>query len=187
MDHIWELVRNSKGHTGSDLEVHLEGTAALLEEWGQRESVRLAGLYHAVYGNPGGRSAICSPDVKALASRIGEEAEFLVRIWAVLDRSRLRKMVYSFKAGDEPIQLASHTGESLDVSRQQYVDLAHIHVANLIEVASRTNMSLNDKLLRLHPALSKEAYACLKAHYPEGWRFLIQKLQARCRESLRRL
>lgn len=176
MNQIWEQVLNSKEHTGTTLATHLEGTAALLDEWGQRESVILAGLYHAVYGNPGGRAAICSQNDPELASEIGEEAEDLVRLWAILDRSSLTQAAYSYVAGEEPIMLASHAGDSLAVSRQQYRDLAHIQAANSIEVATRTK-SVNFNLQKLHPALSAAASSRLKNFAPGTWHILVLKLR----------
>jgi Domain of unknown function (DUF6817) len=180
VSHIWEQVLNSKGHTGTTLKTHLEGTAALLEEWGQRQSVELAGRYHAVYGNPGGRTAICSQIDTDLVREIGDEAEYLVRLWSVLDRGSLTRAICAFTSGVEPIVLASNSGGLLEVNRQEYADLAHIQVANSLEVATRTG-SVNYSLQKLHPVLSPEASSRLTKYYPGKWRILMLRLRPHTR------
>ena len=156
MTSIWEKVRRARDHTGTTFEEHLTGTAEILHEWGQRISVVQAGRYHAVYGNPHGRDAICSADSSELADEIGEEAEKLVRLWAVVDRNSLPRSASAFKAGHDPILLISHTKEKVTVSRQQYIDLAHIQVANEIEIAKRHN-GVARMLKKLRPVLCSSA------------------------------
>ncbi len=158
----------------------------LLDLWDQRDSVKLAGRYHAVYGDPGGRGSICSPEEPDLVELIGEEAENLVQLWSVLERNSLTRAIDAFVRGKKQIILVSHTGEPLVVSRQQYQDLAHIQVANSIEVAQRSN-TVNYNLQKLHPALSPKASAFLERYYPGKWRMLRLRPVARFRQLLKQI
>jgi uncharacterized protein (TIGR00369 family) len=79
---------NEMSHPGGTLLAHLERVHALLEEWGARPVVRLAGLCHAYYGTDGFAAALGDIAQRdELAAIIGEEAERLVYLYASCDRS----------------------------------------------------------------------------------------------------
>jgi hypothetical protein len=78
---------NAMPHPGGTLLAHLERVHALLDEWGARPVVRLAGLCHAYYGTDGFPTTLGDTAQRdELAAIIGEEAERLVYLYAGCDR-----------------------------------------------------------------------------------------------------
>lgn len=63
-------------HVNGDFFSHLQGTANLLDRWGNAEYVCLAGLCHAVYGTQGFTQGILEHDERqVLREVVGREAE----------------------------------------------------------------------------------------------------------------
>ncbi len=74
-------------HPGGTLSAHLRRVHALLDEWGARPALRLAGLCHAYYGTDGFPTALGDiADRARPAAVIGAEAERLVHFYACGDR-----------------------------------------------------------------------------------------------------
>jgi hypothetical protein len=161
---IWERVRAAPSHSGGEFASHLEGTAALLRDWGCRPALQRAGRYHAVYGNPKGRRAIVSPESGELAAEIGEEAEALVRLWSSVDRGGILAAARARRrrrARDEDsITLPLVGGGAIAVSRSVHRDLAHLYAANRLEQAPRTGRDTR-RLDPLRPLLCPAAVAAL--------------------------
>jgi hypothetical protein len=161
---IWERVRTAPEHSGGEFASHLEGTAALLRDWGCRPALQRAGRYHAVYGNPKGRRAIVSPETGELAAEIGEEAETLVRLWSIVDRGGIaaaarERSRWGARDG-ESVALPLVGGGAIGVSRSVHRDLAHLYAANLLEQAPRTGRD-GRRLGALRPLLCPAALAAL--------------------------
>jgi hypothetical protein len=78
-------------HLHGDLVEHLDGTCALLREWGNPIEICHAGLCHAVYGTDGFRAAVLdvASERDTLVRRIGPQAEALVYFYASCDRGFL--------------------------------------------------------------------------------------------------
>lgn len=160
-------IRGAPGHTGGEFRDHLEGTAALLRDWGCRPALQRAGRYHAVYGNPEGRQALASAASGELAAEIGDEAEELVRLWSVVDRRGVveaaRAYTRAVQRGDDRIVLKLAAGGTVAVSRRVYLDLAYLHAANRVEVARRTGRNCR-RLDPLRPLLCPEAAAQIERY-----------------------
>ncbi len=163
---IWEKVRAAPSHTGTSFEEHLDGTAALLRAWGQRECLVRAGRYHAVCGTTSGRvEPICSLNSPELEAEIGEEAARLVYLWSRVERNSLAREVQSYQAGEDPITVVTVKGDSLAVTRQQYLDLAYLFAANETDVFSRQHSACVWPALEgLYPILCADAVARLNAY-----------------------
>jgi len=74
-------------HVAGMLGPHLLRTAALLDAWGNRPALCVAGLYHAVYGTDGIHGCLVGPDGRhAIAAIIGEEAEAIAYRFGACDR-----------------------------------------------------------------------------------------------------
>ena len=74
-------------HPGGTLLAHLERVGALLDQWGARLAVRLAGQCHAWYGTDGFDTALAGLAFRnELAAIIGADAERLVYFYASCDR-----------------------------------------------------------------------------------------------------
>jgi hypothetical protein len=76
-------------HSGCSLLDHLRGTYELLPSWGAHEPVRLAGLFHSIYGMVHFRHQIWPLDDRpTIAGIIGDEAEQLAYLFCTIDRPR---------------------------------------------------------------------------------------------------
>lgn len=86
------LGANEPRRTGRTLLDHLEGTRAVLAEWGSSTPVCLAGLFHSAYGAEGGAARARDAnlarrdDVRGL---IGDAAEQLAYLYSALERRHL--------------------------------------------------------------------------------------------------
>jgi hypothetical protein len=77
------------GHSGRTLYEHLKGTHDLLLEWGAPEHVRLAGLFHSIYGTIYFKHQCLEPTLKnreLVAELIGQKAERLAYLFCTSDR-----------------------------------------------------------------------------------------------------
>ena len=78
------------GHVNGTLLAHLEGTCALLLNWGNPVDLCLAGLCHTVYGTDGFPVQLLDISQRSELKRmIGPQAEGLVYLFASCDRSFL--------------------------------------------------------------------------------------------------
>ncbi|MCW2912445.1 MAG: hypothetical protein JWN52_513 [Actinomycetia bacterium] len=118
-------------HPGGTLLAHLRRVHTLLEQWGARPAVRLAGLSHAFYGTDGFRTAL--GDVihrQELAAVIGQEAEQLVYFYAGCDRS----FSYPRLTEDEGPFKDRFTDTLLRPPLRLRRDFAEITVANELDI-----------------------------------------------------
>ena len=78
-------------HVHGNLVEHLDGTYALLRDWGNHADVCHAGLCHAVYGTDGFATALLdvNSDREDLVRLIGGRAEALVYFYASCDRAHV--------------------------------------------------------------------------------------------------
>jgi hypothetical protein len=77
------------GHSGRTLYEHLKGTHDLLLRWGALRHVRLAGLFHSIYGTKTFRHQCLEPTLKnreLVAELIGQKAEQLAYLFCTADR-----------------------------------------------------------------------------------------------------
>jgi hypothetical protein len=121
-------------HSGATLLAHLLGTRGILESWGTRECVCLAGLFHSVYGTPSFDGLIgleARPEVRRV---IGDQAEALAYLFGAMTRATLLPNV-----GREgpPYVHDRLTGKWVFITREQVADLCHITAANWLEQVPR--------------------------------------------------
>src|SRR5437868_6047067 len=77
-------------HPSGTLLAHLRGTADCLARWGCPEHLRLAGLYHSVYGTEAFRTMTIAPAERGrVRARIGTRAERLVHLYSTIARRTL--------------------------------------------------------------------------------------------------
>jgi hypothetical protein len=115
---------------------HLIGVYRDLEAWGCDRDVCRAGLFHSIYGTelfqrwslPLDRRG----DVREL---IGERAEQLVFTNCMMDRSTYDALLDS----DGPYRLRNReTGETIELSREDYDDLVRVHLCDWLEQVPRS-------------------------------------------------
>ena len=109
-------------HVAGTLAPHLANTASLLQQWGNRDALCVAGLYHAVYGTAGIRGELATLARRsAIAEVIGVEAEAIVFVYAACDRDafhprigtpRETRLVDRFTATDYTIPVVRRSSPS---------------------------------------------------------------------------
>jgi hypothetical protein len=120
-------------HLNGSLAAHLRGTESLLREWGARDAVCIAGLYHAVYGTDGFNPSLVGIDMRQrIASLLGQEAEELAYLYGACNRR-----VYYPRIGTESqlVFADRFTNTEYDISNEQLRDLCEMILANELEIA----------------------------------------------------
>ncbi|NXY96826.1 hypothetical protein HYE82_21045 [Streptomyces sp. BR123] len=119
-------------HPGGTLLAHLTRVEALLESWGARPELRLAGLCHAFYGTDGFATALLPVTRRAeLAAVIGTGAEETAYLYACCDRSAS----YPSLAAGEPAFRDRFTGRLHTPDLQARRDFAELTAANELDLA----------------------------------------------------
>ena len=125
-------------HSGRNLLEHLLGTYDLLERWNAKPEVRLAGLFHSVYGTNAFKHRCLdltrAPDRNLVKGLIGHYAETLVWIFCSVGRPRA---LWEAVAQKEPILHSLVTGEPILLTAPIVRDLLEIEAANLLEQGAR--------------------------------------------------
>ncbi|WP_434030664.1 DUF6817 domain-containing protein [[Pseudomonas] boreopolis] len=117
------------GHSGRRLIDHLTGTARLLELWECEAHVRVAGLFHSIYGtNAFVLSCMERDDRERLRSMIGTRAEFLVFLFCTSHRPD--GLLQATRTGSLVDRVS---GEARPVSIEIVQELLEIECANLLE------------------------------------------------------
>lgn len=134
-----ELQRLGAGefeHLNGSLAAHLHGTEALLREWGAREVVCIAGLYHAVYGTDGYNPALAGLDMrKRIAELLGQEAEELAYLYGACNR----KAYYPRIGGASQMMFADRFTETeYEITTAQLRDLCELILANELQIAQES-------------------------------------------------
>ena len=110
---------------------HLTGTRRLLQQWGAREALADAGLFHSVYGTEffalgEGVTIPTRDDVQAL---IGVDAEEVAWLWCTIERFSL----------DPSSGLATNrvNGSSMTLAPSRVEDIANLWAADTVEQIAR--------------------------------------------------
>lgn len=120
-------------HVNGTLERHLHGTERLLRQWGGREALCIAGLYHAVYGTAGIEGCLTGLDARdAIARIIGAEAESLVYLYGACDRERFHPRIGTAAQNGFVDRFAAREYAITDA---QLRDFCEITVANELDLA----------------------------------------------------
>jgi len=120
-------------HVVGTLAPHLQGTAALLERWGNRETLCLAGLYHAVYGTAGIHGALVSHERRSLiADAIGTEAEAIVYLYGACDRDAFHPRIGTAHATQF---VDRFTRSEYSIAQSALADFCELTLANEFELA----------------------------------------------------
>ena len=153
-------------HAHGSLALHLRGTAELLERWGNRDALCIAGSYHAIYGTHGFQPALASIAARSrIAEIIGAEAESIVYRYGSCDRDLFHPRI----GGPEQLRLADRFARSEHVmSEPQLRDFCELTFANELELASAGAMrpkrrtELTDLFERMRDCVSAPAFAAYR-------------------------
>ena len=130
-----ELGTNNILHLSGDLQSHLVGTYEKLKLWGNDEHVKVAGLFHAVYGTQEFELPLTTPTNRSyIASQIGNEAEELVYLYCACNR----KFVYPQIGLHQDVLFQDRfTDEEKVLSKKQIRELCEVTLANELDVVDR--------------------------------------------------
>jgi hypothetical protein len=118
-------------HPGGTLLEHLRRVHALLDGWGARPALGLAGLCHAFYGTDGFAASLGDADRRGeLREVIGTEAESIVHLYASCDRARTHPALNR----PDGVFADRFAGTTHPVSLGQRRDFAELTVANELDV-----------------------------------------------------
>ena len=139
-------------HSQRSLREHLYGVYALLCHWKMNHPVRLAGLFHSVYGTSSYSPTGLRPFGKdQLVKLIGSRAEVLVDLYCTIDRSKLLTLAAIAKT--EPASVPSKDGSRPDhkrVSAAQFRSLLSILYADRVEQVGHRPVVTVEDWSRLH-------------------------------------
>ena len=118
-------------HPGGDLLSHLVRTQALLESWGARPALALAGLCHAAYGTQGLPVQLFGLDERErLAELVGTEAEAIVYGYGSCDRDYVHPQL-----GREVVAFRDRFSDVVnDLSGQGLLDFVELTFANELDL-----------------------------------------------------
>ena len=154
-------------HTGGGLLDHLLGTAALLRQWGARETLVRAGLFHSVYGTESYRNVVVPPTLRGeVRALVGEEAEAIVWRFGAMEKDSLYanlSRAHTYSITDR------FSGETCPLSSAELADQYELTVANWLEQRPRVPANLRGhrqaELLAMRPRLSPGACAAIEEAY----------------------
>lgn len=130
------LGAGSFAHVNGPLDQHLHRTAQLLRDWGSRDALCVAGLYHAVYGTAGIRGALVGIEERStIADSIGDDAERIAYLYGACDRDRFHPRIGTdaqFRFVDRFAQTEYPIAEPL------LRDFCELTVANELELATQS-------------------------------------------------
>jgi len=126
-------------HSGKDLLKHLTNTYRILRRWGCPQYLRVAGLFHSIYGTEAFRHATFTLQQRQLIrDKIGSEAEHIAYLYCVSTRQSLYKNIDR----EAPYSLRTFTdGTTISISRQCLADLMTLDLANSLEQLSRIRLT----------------------------------------------
>jgi hypothetical protein len=134
--HSWldYLDRHSAGetaHSERHLLEHLIGTEGLLRQWGAAEHICRAGLMHSIYGTESFDVVSVALDQREeVRALIGQRAERIAFLFCVMTRQSFFDAIDGRRRDlDDRV-----TGEALVLADAELADLAHVAVANWLEL-----------------------------------------------------
>ncbi|PRQ04331.1 hypothetical protein ENSA5_08620 [Enhygromyxa salina] len=154
-------------HSSDSLLSHLLGTHALLVDWGCREALSDAGLFHSVYGTESYPCTLAPLSARArIRALLGAEAERLAFLFGIMDK----RSFYANLPGRERLVLRSRIDdEELELEPGELSDLCHLVVANWLEqrprVDARYRFMRRRELSQMREWLSASAWAALDEVY----------------------
>lgn len=128
-------------HLNGSLLSHLQGVRKLLAQWGNREALCAAGLYHAVYGTFAFDNPLIDVQKRAdIASIIGAEAEQIAYAFGACDRDKFYPQI----GGSDEVRFPNRfTGTDEQISPQMLRDVLELVLANELEIVSNDRNFLN--------------------------------------------
>jgi len=156
----WQI--DGHAHLQGTLREHLLGTYELLDSWGARSALCVAGLFHAVDGTQR-FSGRLNRDQRPLAEVLGSEVASLITRYATCDRD----LVWGQIGVSERVRFtAENAGPSAWFNAAELADFCELTIANELEILRRDQghrdaygALFRGLFVRMRPFVSKSAYA----------------------------
>jgi len=167
LEFLRALEADQLGHSGGDLLSHLEGVAGMLEQWNAPEPLRLAGLYHSVYGTESFSQTALDPSLRdRLRDQIGSEAETLVFYFGMM----AKKSFYANLGTTPPYSILCRlTGNRYPLTEREFDALCELTVANWLEqrprAAEQYQFIQADAFRAMRPHLTEPAWRAISDAY----------------------
>lgn len=148
---LGELGAQEMQHLNGSLLSHLQGVQKLLMQWGNREALCTAGLYHAVYGTFAFDNPLIDLEKRAaIAEIIGQEAEQIAYNFGACDRDKFYPQIGRIG----PVLFPNRfTGANAEIGPQMLNDILELVLANELEIVT------NDRnFLERHRAWFEELF-----------------------------
>lgn len=121
-------------HSGESLLDHLLATRDVLAGWGGRRELCDAGLFHSVYGTQFLGDELLGTDRRdEVRAMIGDDAEAVAWLWHGIKRESLAHNLER----EDGLSVEFRDGSEVPISRQQFVDLVNLMVADAVEQLPR--------------------------------------------------
>ena len=136
-DFLVQLGIEQVHHTTKSYLAHLVGLYRLMKERGCTEEVCRAGMFHSIYGTQKFQGFKLPLERKAeVCALIGDRAERLAYLNCAMYRPSLDQVVTQAEA---PYRITDRiTGEEIALSKEDFDDLARIHLFDWLEQVPRT-------------------------------------------------
>ena len=131
--HLVAIGADAFPHVSGSLARHLAATERLLRNWGSRDALCIAGLYHAVYGTDGIRGSLAGLDRRgAIVGIIGAEAETLAYLYGACARATFHPRIGT----PDQLRFADRfTASEYPIAEASLRDFCELTVANELELA----------------------------------------------------
>ena len=138
IDFLRSLGTEDVPHTGEKgFLAHLVAVARDMEAWGGDQDLCRAALFHSIYGTELFRRWSLPLERRAeVQALIGERAERLAFVNCMMDRSSFEELLES----SGPYRIRNReTGETIELSREDYDDLVRLRLCDWLEQVARSN------------------------------------------------
>lgn len=166
--HLQVLGASELSHLNGTLEQHLRGTESLLREWGAREALCIAGLFHSVYGNEAYGPALAGLDQRErIAEKIGRDAEGLAYLYGACERQTF----YERLGGERQLAFSDRfSNTEYLITESALAGLCEISLANELDILksrpqfrSRHRRGSIDPFERMAGLVSAAAFSAFRA------------------------
>lgn len=155
-------------HLNGSLEDHLQGTAALLREWGANDVLVNAGLYHAVYGTEGYEPSLTSLELRnEISELIGQQAEEIVYLYCACDRKEFWPRIGTEQQNKFTDRFRQ---QNYLITEDQLMNFCELTLANELEIfmhghefSLQNGGELLDLFMRMDGLVSQPGFRAYKA------------------------
>ena len=168
--HLVAIGADAFPHVSGSLARHLAATERLLRNWGSRDALCIAGLYHAVYGTDGIRGSLAGLDRRGeIAAIVGAEAEALAYLYGACARATFHPRIGT----PDQLRFADRfTGSEYAIGKPALRDFCELTIANELELALASEAFHKEYAAELS-ALFRRMEGLVSAECERAWRAVL--------------